>query len=42
MPFTECLLLLAVGGIPLLLLEMVKVVRYARQQNEAPIEGVKT
>jgi Ca2+-transporting ATPase len=42
MPFTDCLLLLAVGAIPLLLLEMVKVVRYARQQNEARIEGVKT
>ena len=42
MPFTECLLLLAVGAIPLLLLEMVKVVRYARQQNEALIGGVKT
>jgi Ca2+-transporting ATPase len=42
MPFTECLLLLAVGAIPLLLLEMVKVVRYARQQNEALIAGVKT
>ena len=38
MPFTDCLLLLAVGAIPLLILEMVKVVRHARRQNEALIE----
>lgn len=39
MPFTDCLLLLAVGAIPLLILEMVKVLRHAWQQNETPIEG---
>jgi Ca2+-transporting ATPase len=39
MPFTDCFLLFAVGAIPLLILEMVKVVRYAWQQNEALIDG---
>jgi Ca2+-transporting ATPase len=34
MPFTDCLLLLALGAIPLLVLEMVKVVRHARQQKD--------
>jgi len=38
MPFTDCLLLLAVGAIPLLILETVKVVRHARRQNEALIK----
>jgi Ca2+-transporting ATPase len=35
MPLVDCLLLLAVGAIPLLALELVKVVRHARQRNEA-------
>ncbi|MBN2561315.1 MAG: cation-translocating P-type ATPase [Phycisphaerae bacterium] len=39
MPFTDCLLLFAMGAIPLLILEMVKVVRSAWQQNEALIDG---
>ena len=34
MPFADCLLLLAVGAIPLLVLEMVKVVRHARRQRK--------
>jgi Ca2+-transporting ATPase len=34
MPLPDCFLLLAVGAIPLLILEMVKVVRHARRQNE--------
>ena len=33
MPFTDCLLLLAVGAIPLLVLEMVKMVRHARRKG---------
>ena len=33
MSFTDFFLLLAIGAIPLLILEMVKVVQYARQQN---------
>jgi Ca2+-transporting ATPase len=32
MPLTDCFLLLAVGAIPLFILEMVKVVRHARRQ----------
>jgi Ca2+-transporting ATPase len=38
MPFTDCLLLLAVGAIPLLILEMVKVVWHVRRQNETLIK----
>ena len=34
MPLTDCLQLLAVGAIPLLILEIVKVVRHARPQNK--------
>ncbi len=33
-PFAQCLLLLAVGTIPLLCLETIKAVRYARRQEE--------
>jgi Ca2+-transporting ATPase len=33
MPFADCLLLLALGAIPLLVLELVKVVRHARQRR---------
>jgi Ca2+-transporting ATPase len=33
MPFADCLLLLALGAIPLLVLELVKVVRHARQHR---------
>jgi Ca2+-transporting ATPase len=33
MPFTDCLLLLALGAIPLLVLELVKVVRAARRRG---------
>ncbi|MBM4163106.1 MAG: hypothetical protein FJ222_01480 [Lentisphaerae bacterium] len=33
MPFTDCLLLLAVGAIPLLVLEMVKLGRHARREE---------
>jgi Ca2+-transporting ATPase len=35
MPFTDCLLLLAVGAIPLLALEMVKVAQHARRHGTA-------
>ncbi len=38
MPLSNSLLLLAVGAVPLLILEMVKVVRHARRQNEALIK----
>jgi Ca2+-transporting ATPase len=38
MPLADCFLLLAVGAIPLLILEVVKVVRHARRQNEALIK----
>ena len=38
MPFSDCLLLLAVGAIPLLIVEAVKVVRHARRQNETRIK----
>ena len=38
MPFADCLLLLAVGAIPLLILELVKVVRQARQQTNTMVE----
>ena len=34
MPLADCFLLLAVGAIPLLVLEMVKVVRHARRQRK--------
>ena len=34
MPLADCFLLLAVGAIPLLILELVKVVRHARQQRK--------
>ena len=34
MPLADCLLLLAVGAIPLLVLEMVKVVRHARRKRK--------
>ena len=34
MPLTDCLLLLAVGAIPLLVLELVKVARHARRQRK--------
>jgi len=37
MPLTDGFLLLAVGAIPLFILEMVKVVRHARRQDEALI-----
>ena len=37
MPLTDCLLLLAMGAIPLLILEMVKMMRHARWQNETLI-----
>jgi Ca2+-transporting ATPase len=33
MPFTDCFLLLALGAIPLSVLELVKVVRHARRQG---------
>jgi Ca2+-transporting ATPase len=38
MPFADCLLLLTVGAIPLLVLELVKVVRHARRQNKTLIK----
>jgi Ca2+-transporting ATPase len=38
MPLADCLLLLVVGAIPLLVLELVKVVRHARRQNETLIK----
>ena len=38
MPFSECLMLLVVGTIPLVVLEGVKVLRNARRPNEAIIE----
>ncbi len=38
MPFTDCLLLLAVGAIPLLILDMVKVGWNSRQKNKALIK----
>jgi Ca2+-transporting ATPase len=34
MPFTDCLLLLAVGAIPLLVLELVKIGQHARRKGE--------
>ena len=36
MPFADGLLLLAMGAIPLLVLEVAKVVRQARQKHESP------
>lgn len=36
MPISECLMLLALGAIPLLVLEMVKVVRNARRARHSP------
>ena len=41
MPLSDCLLLLAVGAVPLLILELVKVVRHDRRQNEALMQEVK-
>ena len=38
MPLADCVLLLAVGAIPLLSLEMVKVVRHARWQRKRSTE----
>ncbi len=35
MSFSDCLMLLAVGAIPLIVLELVKVVRNARRQIKA-------
>ena len=34
MPLTDCFLLLAVGAIPLIVLELVKLVRNSRKQSE--------
>ena len=39
MPFAECLLLLAVGAVPLLVLELVKVVRHARRREARRTAG---
>jgi Ca2+-transporting ATPase len=41
MPFADCLLLLALGSIPLIVLEMVKVVRQIRRQNKTMIKETK-
>jgi Ca2+-transporting ATPase len=43
MPLTDCFLLLAAGAIPLLVLEMVKLVRHARQRRKTepgPIDPI--
>ena len=44
MPLTDCLWLLAVGAVPLLVLEMVKLVRNKRRRAvvPAPLTGVST
>jgi hypothetical protein len=34
MPLADCFLLLAAGAMPLLMLEMMKVVRYARRRSK--------
>ncbi|MDZ4405559.1 cation-translocating P-type ATPase [Prosthecobacter sp.] len=39
MPFSDCLMLLSISVIPLLVLELVKVLRNARRQNEGVIEN---
>ena len=39
MPFTDCLLLAALGAIPLLVLELVKVVRHAWRQRAQRTAG---
>jgi hypothetical protein len=39
MPFADCVLLLALGAIPLLVLELVKVVRHAWQQRTRQTSG---
>jgi Ca2+-transporting ATPase len=38
MPFTDCLILVVVGAIPLLILEVVKVIRNARLKNKLLVE----
>ncbi len=40
MPFADCFLLLALGAIPLLVLEFAKVVRQARRQRARPTTGL--